>query len=168
MSEYQKIKKLLQLAEKYLIDGDIIRAEASSREIIEIDPGNFEAYYFLGEALCKRGKFEESIKSLQQANTLLPNHPQIIHLLGWVLFMNGQVKKGETYILKALKELPDNIQILCDLALIEISQGRGAEAKEYALKAIQKNPYDSQTQEVFQKVLFFEKSLTKLNKKISN
>jgi len=164
----EKIKQLLRTAEACLIHNQVDKAEAISRQVIAIDHDNVEALYFLGEALCKLRKFQESLKVLKQANKLSPHHPRITHLVGWVMFMNGYINLGRDYIQKSLKALPYDVQILCDLAVIEMSQDKGKEAKEYALKALEIDPTNPLTQEVFQKALSFDNARTRSKKKMPN
>lgn len=71
MINREKIKRLLHKAEQNLILGDNLTAEVFSREVIKLDPKNAEAFYFLGESLCKQGKLAESINSLQKARKRL-------------------------------------------------------------------------------------------------
>ena len=165
MGDNKNMKKLLQAAEQCLILGDNLNAEIISRQVIEVNPDNPEAYYFLGEALCKQEKFQESVNSLKRANKLLPDHPRIIHLLGWVIFMNGDASLGRKLIKQALEKIPQDAQILCDLAVLETRQGNGKKAKEYALKAYEVNPNNPETQEVFMKVVSFDKERTRLFRK---
>ena len=167
VAKKDKIKRLLQEAEKCLILGENLGAERISKQIIELDPRNPEAYYFIGEALCKQGKFQESVDSLKQADKLLPGHPRIIHLLGWAIFMGGDVELGRNLVKQALKKIPDDVQILCDLAVLETRQGNGEVAKEYALKAFEIDAVHPLVQEVFKTVVHFDKERTRLTRKIN-
>lgn len=167
MTNKEKVKKLLQTAEKNLILGENLNAETISRQVIKIDPNSSEAYYFLGEALCKQGKFQESVNSLKQADKLLPNHPRIIHLLGWAIFMNGDVDLGRNLIKQALERIPEDVQILCDLAVLETRQGNSEIAKGYILKAYAIDPIHPLVQEVFKTVVHFDKERTSLTKNIN-
>lgn len=167
MKNKEKVKELLQIAEKNLILGENLNAEIISKQVIKIDPNNAEAYYFLGEALCKQGKFQESVDSLNKADRLLPNHPRIIHLLGWAVFMNGDVDLGRRLISQALEVIPKDVQILCDLAVLETRQGNGEIAKEYILRAYAIDPIHPLIQEVFKTVVFFDKERKRLTKSIN-
>ncbi|MBI4035704.1 tetratricopeptide repeat protein [Candidatus Daviesbacteria bacterium] len=167
MTKKDKVKKLLIDAEKCLILGENSDAETISRQIIELAPNNSAAYYFLGEALCKQEKFQESMDILRKADKLLPNHPRITHLLGWAIFMNGDVELGRTLIKRALTKLPEDIQILCDLAVLETRQGNGDLAKEYALKAFEIDATHPLVQEVFKTVVHFDKERSRLTKWIN-
>lgn len=161
----EKIKRLLHKAEQCLIIGDNLTVEVLSREVIKLDPQNAESYYFLGEALCKQGKFDESIGSLQKARKLLPGNARIIHLLGWAIFMNGDVDLGRVYIEQALKVLPKDVQILSDLAVLEMGQGNMDKAKQYISKALDIDPNNPLSQDVLQKVLFFNKAKKRLERR---
>lgn len=167
MAKKDKVKRLLREAEKCLILGENYNAEIISRQIIELKPNNSEAHYFLGEALCKQEKFQESVDVLRQADQLLPDHPRITHLLGWAIFMNGDVELGRKLIKQALERIPDDIQILCDLAVLETRQGNGDLAKEYALRAFEIDAIHPLVQEVFKTVLRFDKERTRLIRKIN-
>lgn len=167
MTNKEKVKKLLQTAEKNLILRENLKAEIISRQVIKIDHNNSEAYYFLGEALCKQGKFQESVDSLKKADKLLPNHPRITHLLGWAVFMNGDIELGRRLINQALEVIPDDVQILCDLAVLETRQGNGEIAKGYILRAYAIDPIHPLVQEVFKTVVHFDKERTRLTKNIN-
>lgn len=113
-------------------------------------------------ALCKQRKFPQSLDALTKANKLLPQHPRIIHLLGWAVFMNGDADRGRKLMKQALKTIPLDVQMLCDLAILEIQQGNGKEAKEYAVKANEIDPSNHLAQEVFMKVVAFDKERARL------
>jgi len=162
-----KVKKLLIDAEKCLILGENPDAEIISRQIIKLDPNSSEAYYFLGEALCKQGEFQKSVNILRKADKLLPNHPRIVHLLGWAIFMSGDVELGRKLIKQALERIPDDIQFLCDLAVLETRQGNGDLAKEYALRAFEIDAVHPLVQEVFKTVVHFDKERSRLTKRIN-
>lgn len=109
---------------------------------------NSEGHYLLGEALCKQQYFAKSVVHLKKANSLLPDHPRILHLLGWTTFMNGDPNLGRQFLCSALKKLPNDVQIICDLAVLENQQGNTNKAIEYATLAMKIEPNNPMVQEV--------------------
>jgi tetratricopeptide (TPR) repeat protein len=123
-------------------------AEQLLMVVIKRDPKNPEAYYLLGEVYCKQSRFQESIRELHKADTLLPNHWRIFHLLGWAYFMNKDIQTGRMYLTKALAVEPNDIPLLCDFAVLEMNDHDYIKAKEYALTALNISPTDEMVLEV--------------------
>lgn len=139
---------LVKQADKLIKSRLYDEAEPLLLVALKRDPKNPEVYYLLGEVYCKQQQFAKSVKVLQKANTILPNHPKILHLLGWAHFMNGEADEGRFFMLKALKSEPENIQLLCDLAVLEMQTWNYHEALEYAQKAMILDPSSEMVQEV--------------------
>lgn len=161
------ITYLLKTAEKFIVLDRYVDAEAILLKAMQIDSSNPECHYLLGEALCKQGRFRESVKSLKKADLFLPNHPKIWHLLGWATFMNGDSQSGRKLLKSSLKQLPSDVSILCDLAVLENQEANSEEAMNYALKAIELEPENPMAQEVFQVVTTVSKIRSELTKKIN-
>lgn len=140
---------MIKLAETLLTRNEYKKAKTLLEKVIDLDKRNPEAYYLLGEALCKEELFQEAVTSLKIANTLLPNHPRILHLLGWSTFMYGDANLGRKYMKMALEKIPDDIQILCDLTALENKEGKHEEAMEYIQKAMSIDPRNPMVQELF-------------------
>lgn len=158
-----KVKELIRKADYCLELADWKGAEKYLQEAISLDPTNPEAFYLLGEALCKQERFLESIHSLKIANKILPNNPRILHLLGWANFMSGNAALGRKFMTKALQLLPEDIQILCDLAVLENKEGNEIQAKKHVLKALKIDPKNEMAKEVLQSILFFSRLRRKLS-----
>ena len=48
----------------------------------ELQPGNAEAAYRLGNALLQQGKMKEAVEELQRSDLLRPNMPETLYALG--------------------------------------------------------------------------------------
>lgn len=163
----QKAKKLIKRADALLNLAKWEEAEQNLLKAIKFDNKNPEAYYLLGEALCKQEKFPEAIDSLLTADKLEPNNPRIFHLLGWTNFMNGSVEVGREMMISAHQMYPDDIQILCDPAVLENKETNYQKAKEYILKALEIDPAHPTANEVLQVIEFFEKFKIDLSNKVN-
>lgn len=140
--------KLVRRAEELIEREKYPAAEVLLMDALAQDPTNPEAYYLLGEALCKQSRFAESVAALVKADLLLPEHYRIHHLLGWALFMNKEVNKGREYLLKAFAKDSTDIRLLCDLAVVEMNTRDFAAAQKYALSALDIAPHDDLVLEV--------------------
>ncbi len=156
--------KQIRKAEVLLEKASYKEAEKILREVIKVDTTQVEAYYLLGEALCKQTQFPESVVMLERANKLLPGHPRILHLLGWALFMNGNPNKGRELLLKALILEPDDIKIICDLAVLENQTEHSDKAVEYATLANKIAPDDPMVQEVQAVTLMIKEMRSKIKR----
>lgn len=159
--------KLIKKADKYLELARWEEAEKLLQEAISLDAGNPEAYYLLGETLCKQERFLESIEALIKADKLLPDNPRILHLLGWANFMKGNPDVGRKFMSKAHQILPKDIQILCDLAVLENKEGNEEKAKKFISKALEIDSTNQTAQGVYKAILFFNQLRSEYKKKIN-
>ena len=160
-------KTLVRKAEELLITGQFFKAQDLLMEALEKDPSNPEAYYLLGDVLCKLQRFKDAITVLQKADRLTPRHPRIYHLLGWAIFMNGDIPAGRAFMEVTLKAEPGNVQLLADLAVLEMNAGNFDKTQDYILRGKKISPNDEMLAEV-EMVANKMKSLSKLAKKQSN
>jgi Flp pilus assembly protein TadD len=161
------VKKLIKQADKCLELARWEEAEKILRQVIKFNQKNPEAYYLLGEALCKQERFIESINLLSKADKLLPNNPRILHLLGWTHFMNDNPNIGRELMKKAHHLFPEDIQILCDLAVLENKEGNENQALLFINKALEIDPVNEMAKEVYQAILYFRELRSKLTNKIN-
>lgn len=139
---------LVRKAEALLISGQYVKAQDLLAEALEKDPSNPEAYYLLGDTLCKLHCFKDAITVLQKADRLLPKHPGIYHMLGWAIFMNGDIPAGRAFMEVVLKTEPDNTELLTDLAVLEMKAGNFEKSQWYIVRAKKIAPDDEMVIEV--------------------
>ncbi len=161
------VKKLIKQADKYLELARWEEAEKILRQAIKIDQNNPEAYYLLGEALCKQEQFIESINFLSKANNIIPNNSKILHLLGWTYFMNGNSDTGRKFMNKAYYLDPEDIQLLCDIAVLENKEGNEDQALIFINRALELDPVNEMAKEVLQVILYFKELRSKLVNKVN-
>lgn len=168
-NKFEQARSLIRQADQDLSQNNWLKAEVKLRCAIRLDSQNPEAYFYLGEALCKQERFDESLAVLKKADALLPNNGRIIHLIGWVYLMLRNIKKGRQFMERALRYLPQDIQLLCDLAVLENRSGNFAKAKQYTTLALRIDPTNDMAQEVQLAISAFKKLKDKLlGKKIVN
>lgn len=143
-----KSNPLVRKAEELLISDQYIKAKNLLLEALEKDPNNPEAYYLLGDALCKLHRFKDAIIVLQKADRLLPKHPRIYHILGWAIFMNGDIPAGRAFMEVILNTEPNNAELLADLAVLEMKAGNFNKSQEYIARAKKIAPNDETVLEV--------------------
>ncbi len=144
----KSVSDLIEKANTLMEDNRYNEAEPLLLVAIKHNVKNPEAYYLLGEVYCKQQRFKESIDILRHADTLLPNHPEILHLLGWALFMSGNIVDGRSFMTITLKSNPNDIRLLCDLTVLEMQAQDYLKAREYARTAMNLAPNDEMVQEV--------------------
>jgi tetratricopeptide (TPR) repeat protein len=141
------VPALEEIADNYLALEELRSAKKAAHFILELTKDSYTAYYILGFISAREKKFEEGSLYLETANTLYPNHPEILRNLGWCYFMNGQEMKGVIILERALNLQPENTGTLCDLGICYLNQGNKEKALDLFYKALSLNPHDERIQE---------------------
>ncbi len=76
------------------------------------------AYQLLAEGvrLLNAGRYGEAIQTLKEANTILPDDPDIMITLGGAMIMAGKWNKAEAFLQDAVEKHPDNPRLWLNLA----------------------------------------------------
>jgi tetratricopeptide (TPR) repeat protein len=107
------------------------KAEEQFRLETDLQPGNAEAAYRLGEAQMQLGKFREARVSLSHADELKHDMPETLYLLGKAASLDGDdalAQKSWLRVLKLEKDSPLAAQTHFGLAGIYRKQGKAADA----------------------------------------
>jgi tetratricopeptide (TPR) repeat protein len=108
------------------------KAEEQFRLESELQPGNAEAAYRLGEAQMKLGKFHEARLALVHSDQLKHEMPETLYLLGKAASLDGDdtlAQKSWLHLLTLEKDTPLAAQTHFGLAGIYRKQGKAAEAE---------------------------------------
>ena len=113
---YFKKKDILQRAADAWQKNETKLALELYDDLLKIDPNNSEALFWMGVLLDQKGKYHESIQSLERAKILKPEDYQISYLLGIVYLKTDQYKLA---------------LINCEMALRTLKTKRVSESKQY-------------------------------------
>jgi serine/threonine protein kinase/Flp pilus assembly protein TadD len=119
-------------------------ADASARDVINLQPDRIEAYSLLINSLIKQGKLEEAVAAVSIPPEVQAGHVASYDGLGWVLLSNGAVAAAEKLFRQALehsKQLPgDNrVEVARGLNYVAFAlrqQGKLAEAEAMFREAL--------------------------------
>jgi tetratricopeptide (TPR) repeat protein len=64
------------------------------REILKINPADFDAHYQIAVTYMEEKKYEDACKELESLRQQFPNNVEVLNLLGWTLLNSGHVEQG--------------------------------------------------------------------------
>ena len=99
------------------------------REIVRLNPNDFEAQYKVAMMLYNDQKWEESRKELADMRGKYPRNISVLNLLGWAMLKNNEVEGAFTTWRKARNMDPKNPQVTESLVKANMSLGRGFRSK---------------------------------------
>src|SRR5262249_47422058 len=83
------ISQALSLALRYHQSGNLPKAEAIYRQILQVDPGHADALHLLGVMAGQAGKKDQAIRYIRQAIRARPGEPAFHYNLGKALQDQG-------------------------------------------------------------------------------
>ena len=75
------VEELLEVAERYLLEGNYEQALVEFMRVIEVDPMEPRGYTGAAESFIGLGRYDEAIDILQQGLTVLPGNAKILAML---------------------------------------------------------------------------------------
>jgi tetratricopeptide (TPR) repeat protein len=120
----------------YLTQGDLSSAIKFLKECIGQVNTFWPLWLLLGKVYQERKQPRRALKALQEANRLLPEHPDIINEIGIVSTTIGNHRRALKYFTKAVELSPFNSDYLCNLALELIKNGDYEEAHHKIERAL--------------------------------
>ena len=91
---------------------DIAGAMSIFREIIGIDPNNYNSYNSLAYLMCRSGDdFTSALKFAKKAVDANPENPAYLDTMGYIYMKKGQNDRAKKYFKKAYSLLPDSEEI---------------------------------------------------------
>jgi len=119
---------------------EVIAAERSLKEDLQIDSGNYRAYLNLGLFYREQGRFAEAGEAFAKALELSPENEQIYIELGWLYRKQEDLSRAEELWNKALKLNPKNDLAYSALAWLNLKQRHFIQAEALSKKALKLNP----------------------------
>lgn len=94
------------------------------REILKLNPNDFEAQFKIAGLLMQEHQWEGAIKELEDLRRKFPRNIEVMNLLGWALLNNGKVDDAFMAWRKARVIDPKNYQITESLIKAHMTMGR--------------------------------------------
>jgi tetratricopeptide (TPR) repeat protein len=110
------------------------------RRVLQEDPKNAYAYYFLGVAFYEVGELEPSRDAYAASLKLAPKHLGARVALSHVLRQMGDVRGAMREGMAALSQAPDDGEALYALGLAQHAYGDEAAARRYLEAFLETNP----------------------------
>lgn len=117
--------------------GNLSQAKQIYLQVLEQEPRNADAWHLLGMALFAGGEAAEAIDCLQNANAIVPNHPDILANLGIIYRGLGDLEQAKIILQRAVETAPDSLAARNNLGtvLLELTDlDNAADQFEAALK----------------------------------
>ncbi len=111
-----------------LFEWDWAAAERSFQRAIAADPAYPIAHHWYADFLAGRGRFEESLVSMQRARELDPLSRITMVELGWVLYLLRRAGESDAILAQVLRLDPTYPHAYLALGLLRLSERRAAEA----------------------------------------
>lgn len=129
----------LALARAAMRTNNMELASEQFKLLIAKNPGNFEYYMRLGDALRMKGDAQGSLDAVKKGQELAPNHPLANLQLAMTYESMGNRPAARPYYETVLRTEPDNPIALNNLAYMMAEEGRDLDqALTYAQRAKQK------------------------------
>lgn len=134
--------KYMEEGKQLYLSGDYEKAQLAFKNVLQIDPKDWESRYQMAEALSKQGKIENAFKEYSTIVASNEDHVMARVRVGQLLLLNRMVDDAEKVVGEALAKQPDNIEALVLLAGVQAAKNNNDAAISTIDKALQKSPDD--------------------------
>ena len=136
-----------ELGDNYLSTRDLKKSEKALKRALKLNKNSANAHYLMGFLLSLQEKWGKSVEELEQADSMYPNHPEILRCLGWSFYNNNRKAQGIAVLERSVVLNPEDPSILCDLGVCYMNSAQYEKAKQNFSKVIQIDPTFGQVQE---------------------
>ena len=134
------IKEIFALAVQNHKKNNFQIAEKFYREVLNVDPGNFETIFLLGTLSIQIKKLDPAKELLQKAIQIKPDYAEAHYNLGLVFDALREFKNAINCYKHAIKNYPDHVHAYNNLGISLKELGEYKEAIIFYQKAIQIKP----------------------------
>ena len=136
-----RFRVLLDEAENALLELDVDRAHALLEAALELDPGNHELAFFLGESCFNDGRGAPASVFFETVLEAKPDHLQSLVYAGVLQHEAGHSERAETLLKRAVAAHPDELLPAFALGAVLAGRERLAQAVVWLERAIDIEPF---------------------------
>ena len=104
----RQAQKLLRKGYDHYKKNRLEKAIDELSQAIEIDPQNFEAYFWRARAFMHKGQFENAIGDLNKVLDLNPGYSPAYDNLGWLFMRRNEYDQSLAYLNRSIELKPEN------------------------------------------------------------
>ncbi len=131
----------LLLAELYIYEDDLDKADRLLNQIYEIEPANEELYLNKATILSKRGKHEEAIASLHAALDFAHDSIDVLSMLGMEYLYLDNFSKAQRYFAKCIEIDGEDYSSLYNVIYCFDMENRHVDAIRFLNEFIDEKPF---------------------------
>ena len=94
------------------------------REILKINPNDYDAHFQIATTLMEDQKWEEAVQELRKLQHVHPKNVEVLNLLGWALLNSGEVDNAFAVWKRCLAIDPSNSSTKDNLVRAHLSLGK--------------------------------------------
>lgn len=106
------------------VEKDSESALQEYREILKINPSDFEAHYQIAVTHMEEKNYEDAAKELEELRNQFPNNVEVLNLLGWALLNSGHVDNAFRAWVHSLKLDNKNPETRNNIVQARLSLGK--------------------------------------------
>ena len=132
-----------ELARTYQFLNDTLKAEATYRQAIQLNPGYWAGYNSLGVYYYRRQRLEMAVAEFQRATDFAPENVRLLDNVGGIYFLLGRWEEARTYFERSIALDPEDAFAYSNLGTLYFYQERYADAARVYENAVKKLPKNS-------------------------
>lgn len=106
------------------------------REILKLNPNDFEAHFQLANALMEEKKYPEALKELSAIAAKHPKNTEVLNMMGWAQLNNGQKDEAFNSWKRSMMIDPKNGQTREQLVKAHLQMGKAFRSKGVFTQAL--------------------------------
>ncbi len=120
-----------------LMRGDLVSAEKTLKQSLELNPKSHIGRYQLGRCYLRSGQLVKAKEELEEAIRLQEEHIPSLAELGFIYLCQDRIEDAGSMFQKALGLRPNHGKSLIGMTVYYFSKGQWERAYEWALKSVQ-------------------------------
>lgn len=161
--EQQENRKLYVESLRLLENGDFDECVRLARKISEKEPTFWNAWFLMGVAYRRMGKYEQALESLDRIDNQFKSEPMIQLEIGRCKMAQGEFNEALPHVISAYRENPDDTTIKANLGILFMNLRRMKEA-EALLEQVKKEDPDNLDIEPYLEIIKIIKRRKKLRR----
>lgn len=124
----QSVESLMSTGNDLLSSGAYSQAAARFKQVVQRDPGNFEAQFNLAYSYMKWARYSEALREFKKAAGIEPRNGDVLLSLGICYQQLNEIGPAIDAYSKAIQANPENVQARLNLAGLQAGMRHSGEA----------------------------------------